>query len=143
VFVNPALTEPFGLTLLEAAASGLPVVTTDDGGPRDIVRHCRNGLLVDVSRPDALRLALERSLVDSVRWRQWSRNGLEAVGKFYCWQAHGATYLKEARAVILGKREGRGAPLPTLPRCGTAPPSQLGGTSPLPLGWCAFEAGIQ
>src|SRR5690606_16023806 len=37
VFVNPALTEPFGLTLLEASASGLPVVATDDGGPREIL----------------------------------------------------------------------------------------------------------
>ena len=110
VFVNPALSEPFGLTLLEAAASGLPVVTTNDGGPRDILRHCRNGLLVDVSSPDALRLALERSLADSVRWRQWSRNGLEAVGRLYRWPAHGATYIKEARAVILGLRQGLGAP---------------------------------
>ncbi|MBF0256682.1 MAG: glycosyltransferase, partial [Gammaproteobacteria bacterium] len=37
VFVNPALTEPFGLTLIEAAASGLPLVATEDGGPRDII----------------------------------------------------------------------------------------------------------
>jgi len=142
VFVNPAFTEPFGLTLLEAAASGLPVVATDDGGPRDILRHCRNGLLVDVTRPDALRLALERSLVDSVRWRQWSRNGLEAVGRWYGWEAHGAAYLKEARAAIGRMRDSQGGPIPTSPRPAVTPP-QLGGTSPLPLGWCAFEAGIQ
>jgi len=37
VFINPALTEPFGLTLIEAAASGLPIVATNDGGPKDIV----------------------------------------------------------------------------------------------------------
>ncbi len=47
VFVNPALTEPFGLTLLEAAASGLPVVATENGGPVDIIGNCRNGELVD------------------------------------------------------------------------------------------------
>jgi len=46
-FVNPALTEPFGLTLLEAAASGLPIVATNDGGPRDITANCHNGLLID------------------------------------------------------------------------------------------------
>ena len=46
IFVNPALTEPFGLTLIEAAASGLPVVATEDGGPRDIVANCRNGVLM-------------------------------------------------------------------------------------------------
>ena len=32
LFVNPALTEPFGLTLIEAAGCGLPVVATNDGG---------------------------------------------------------------------------------------------------------------
>ncbi len=40
VFVNPALTEPFGLTLIEAAASGLPIVATEDGGPSDIIKTC-------------------------------------------------------------------------------------------------------
>jgi len=109
VFVNPALTEPFGLTLLEAAASGLPVVATDDGGPRDILRHCRNGLLVDVTRPDALRLALERALADPARWERWSRNGLESVGRRYSWEAHGASYLKEAVAALAGSSAGREA----------------------------------
>ncbi len=47
VFINPALTEPFGLTLLEAGATGLPIVATNDGGPRDIIANCRNGLLID------------------------------------------------------------------------------------------------
>jgi len=47
VFVNPALTEPFGLTLLEAAASGLPLVATENGGPVDIISNCENGILVD------------------------------------------------------------------------------------------------
>ena len=53
VFVNPALTEPFGLTLLEASATGLPIVATDDGGPNDIVHNCKNGILVDVARIEA------------------------------------------------------------------------------------------
>ena len=38
VFVNPALVEPFGLTLIEASACGLPIVATNDGGPADIVK---------------------------------------------------------------------------------------------------------
>ncbi|KAK8454340.1 hypothetical protein SEVIR_5G435000v4 [Setaria viridis] len=36
VFINPALVEPFGLTLIEAAAHGLPIVATKNGGPVDI-----------------------------------------------------------------------------------------------------------
>jgi sucrose-phosphate synthase len=62
VFVNPALTEPFGLTLLEASATGLPIVATNDGGPNDIVRNCKNGILVDVSRHDQISSACAKSL---------------------------------------------------------------------------------
>ena len=98
VFVNPALTEPFGLTLLEAAACGLPVVATDDGGPRDILRRCQNGLLVDVSDLDALQSAVEESLADSTRWRRWRDNGIEAVSRQYSWDAHATHYLGEALA---------------------------------------------
>ncbi|KAJ0026255.1 hypothetical protein Pint_06839 [Pistacia integerrima] len=40
-FINPALVEPFGLTLIEAVAYGFPIVATENGGPMDIVK-CRN-----------------------------------------------------------------------------------------------------
>jgi len=98
MFVNPALTEPFGLTLLEAAACGLPVVATDDGGPRDILRRCDNGLLVDVSDLDALQMAIEEALAQPDRWRRWRDNGIEAVNRHFSWDAHAVHYLGEALA---------------------------------------------
>ena len=93
LFVNPALTEPFGLTLLEAAACGLPMVSTDDGGPRDIQARCDNGLLVDVTDSGALQEALERAGKDPQRWRNWSVNGVEAVSRHFSWDAHVCRYL--------------------------------------------------
>ena len=93
LFVNPALTEPFGLTLLEAAACGLPMVATDDGGPRDIQARCENGLLVDVTDAGALQEALERAGKDASRWRRWSDNGVEAVSRHFSWDAHVCRYL--------------------------------------------------
>jgi sucrose-phosphate synthase len=93
VFVNPALTEPFGLTLLEAAASGLPVVATDDGGPQEIVARCSNGLLVDVSDLDGLRVALETAAADPLQWQRWSEAGMEAVSRHFSWDAHVCSYL--------------------------------------------------
>jgi sucrose-phosphate synthase len=98
VFVNPALTEPFGLTLLEAAACGLPIVATDDGGPRDILSRTDSGLLVDVSDLDALQQALEASLASPLLWRRWSENGIEAVSRHFSWNAHVCSYLGEAAA---------------------------------------------
>jgi glycosyltransferase involved in cell wall biosynthesis len=48
--------------LLEAAASGRPIVTTDWPGCRDVVRHGENGLLVAPRDPRELAAALERLL---------------------------------------------------------------------------------
>jgi glycosyltransferase involved in cell wall biosynthesis len=46
VFVLPSLREPFGLALLEAMISRVPVVATDAGGPRDFIKTGVNGVLV-------------------------------------------------------------------------------------------------
>jgi sucrose-phosphate synthase len=93
VFVNPALTEPFGLTLLEAAASGLPVVATEDGGPRDILATCKNGLLVDPLDTGALGAALFDSLSDRARWRSWAANGVRLSARHYTWEGHVKSYM--------------------------------------------------
>jgi len=105
ILVNPALTEPFGLTLLEAAASGLPVVATREGGPREIVANCRNGLLVDPLDREGLQAALKDALSDEVRWRRWARNGLKGVQRTYTWDGHVESYLKASDRVLLRERK--------------------------------------
>jgi len=93
-FVNPALTEPFGLTLIEAAASGLPIVATEDGGPRDIIGNCENGFLVDPLEPETISKALEQLLSDSEQWQRCATKGLQGVAQHYSWQAHATRYLQ-------------------------------------------------
>jgi len=97
VFVNPALTEPFGLTLLEASATGLPIVATDDGGPNDIVRNCKNGILVNVARTEQMSSAVRKIIADKDLWERFSKNGIMNVRKYYTWQRHTGDY---ATAVI-------------------------------------------
>jgi sucrose-phosphate synthase len=94
LFVNPALTEPFGLTLLEAAASGLPIVATNDGGPRDIIRNCANGVLVDPLDSKAIADALMNALANKKQWREWSESGLKGVNSLYTWQSHVDSYME-------------------------------------------------
>ncbi len=100
VFVNAALTEPFGLTLLEAAATGLPIVATDDGGPRDIIANCKNGELVDPGDSSAIAAAVKKIVADPDLWEQYSKNGLLGVREHYTWETHARQYLEQIRAVI-------------------------------------------
>jgi sucrose-phosphate synthase len=103
VFLNPALTEPFGLTLLEAAASGLPVVATENGGPVDIIGNCHNGLLVNPLDREAITFALLRLLGDTDGWQTFADNGIRNVRRHYAWNTHAGTYLDRIRP-LLGQR---------------------------------------
>ncbi|MBL0713718.1 MAG: HAD-IIB family hydrolase [Desulfosarcina sp.] len=92
VFVNPALVEPFGLTLLEASASGLPIVATRDGGPEDIMHNCKNGILVNPTRPGNVAAAIKKIITDPQLWETYSKNGVLNVRRHYTWKNHAATY---------------------------------------------------
>ncbi len=92
VFINPALTEPFGLTLLEASASGVPIVATNDGGPNDIMRNCKNGILVNPTKPKSIASALKKIITDSQLWDRYSKNGILNVRKHYTWESHARVY---------------------------------------------------
>jgi glycosyltransferase involved in cell wall biosynthesis len=58
VMVFPSTTDTFGNVVLEAQASGLPVIVSDRGGPPDIVGRHKSGIVVDVSRPESLAEAM-------------------------------------------------------------------------------------
>lgn len=118
LFVNPAWTEPFGLTLIEAAASGLPVVATDDGGPQEILLHCRNGTLIDPHNSQALANTLSEMLGDRRRWRQWSQRGLQGVRQHYTWTGHAEHYLRALERISRRHRRRRvmKSRLPTVDR---------------------------
>lgn len=100
VFINPALTEPFGLTLLEAAACGAPLVATENGGPVDIIGNCHNGLLVDPLDTQAIADALLSILKNPQQWQAFSENGLQNVSRFYSWQAHAKSYLTKLQPLL-------------------------------------------
>lgn len=82
VFVNPASHEPFGLTLLEAAVAGLPVVATRNGGPADIVEAIGHGTLVDPNDRGAIAEACLRIIGDADLHRALSGAALRNHHRF-------------------------------------------------------------
>jgi sucrose-phosphate synthase len=100
VFINPALTEPFGLTLIEAAACGLPVVATNDGGPRDILGTCDNGILINPLDIEEIAAAINKVLTDAALWDKYSRNSQQGAFKHYSWQSHVDKYLNVVKNVV-------------------------------------------
>ncbi|KAL3845723.1 hypothetical protein ACJIZ3_003126 [Penstemon smallii] len=92
VFINPALVEPFGLTLIEAAAYGLPIVATKNGGPVDIKKALNNGLLIDPHDQKDISDALLKLVADKNLWHECRKNGLKNIHKF-SWPEHCRNYL--------------------------------------------------
>ena len=115
VFINPALTEPFGLTLIEAAASGLPIVATEDGGPRDITANCHNGYLIDPLDKQDIVKTLLKILSDANAWRELARRGLQGVKQHYSWQAHTQAYVSALHTLLASTKTTPPVPLQRRP----------------------------
>ncbi len=92
IFVFPSTTDTFGNVILEAQASGLPVVVSDSGGPKELVAHKANGLITrshnvqdfteairTLVTDQPLRERMANSARDSVTARSWPR----AFAKFW------------------------------------------------------------
>ncbi|MEO6720304.1 MAG: HAD family hydrolase [Ferruginibacter sp.] len=93
VFVNATPGENFGLTIVEAAACGLPVIASPTGGPKEILEQCDNGLLVDVEDPTAIAHALKKIIADQSLWDKYSANGILAAKQRYSWTAFADQYV--------------------------------------------------
>ena len=92
VFVNATPGENFGLTLIEAAACGLPVVASPTGGPKEIIEHCKNGALIDVEDPVQIAETLKKIIADQKIWDKYSSNGIKASNHSYSWESHAQKY---------------------------------------------------
>jgi glycosyltransferase involved in cell wall biosynthesis len=79
LFCVPSREEPFGIVVLEGMAHGRATIATDTPGPREIVRHGVDGLLVPRDAPDALAAAMALLLDDPDRRFALARAGRETV----------------------------------------------------------------
>ncbi len=83
IFLLPSRDDPFPVALLEAAAAGLPVVTTESGGNPESVWHGETGLVVPVDDPEALAEAIGTVLENPEQARRWGQAGRAKIERLH------------------------------------------------------------
>ncbi|WP_336243437.1 glycosyltransferase family 4 protein [Corallococcus exercitus] len=89
LFVSPTYSEGFSNTLLEAMASGLPIVSTRAVGVVDCLEDGRDGLLVPPRDSAALADAMGRLMDDAPLRKRLATTALREVRELYSWRAVG------------------------------------------------------
>ncbi|XP_058749113.1 sucrose synthase 5-like isoform X2 [Vicia villosa] len=91
-FVQPALYEAFGLTVIEAMNCGLPTFATNHGGPAEIIVDGVSGFHIDPLNGDesSNKIAdfFEKCKVDSTHWSMISAAGLQRINERYTWKIY-------------------------------------------------------
>lgn len=92
IFVQPARFEGFGLTVLEAMASGLPTFATQFGGPSEIIVPGKSGFLINPTLPELISRPLLEFLgkleQDSSLWKKISRQAIQRVQENFTWRLY-------------------------------------------------------
>lgn len=92
VFVQPALFEAFGLTVIEAMTSGLPTFATCYGGPLEIIEDGISGLHIDpnhgAAAADIVADMLTRCAAEPDHWRRLSQGAIDRVQARYTWELY-------------------------------------------------------
>ncbi|MEQ1437862.1 glycosyltransferase [Fontimonas sp. SYSU GA230001] len=87
LLVHPAYMEGLGVSLLQAAAAGVPIIASRAGGMPEAVRDGENGLLVPPGDVGALQAALERVLGDDALRLQLARGGPALIAREFSMDA--------------------------------------------------------
>ncbi|KRH09471.1 hypothetical protein GLYMA_16G217200v4 [Glycine max] len=91
-FVQPALYEAFGLTVIEAMNCGLPTFATNQGGPAEIIVDGVSGFHIDPyngdESSDKIADFFEKCKTDSQHWNRMSKAGLQRINECYTWKIY-------------------------------------------------------
>lgn len=93
LFVLPSLGEGISNTLLEAMATGLPLIATRVGGNPELIDEGRNGLLIPPAEPEALARAIAAYAADAVLMRRHGAAGRAKVMERFRWDRCVEQYL--------------------------------------------------
>jgi glycosyltransferase involved in cell wall biosynthesis len=102
VFVFPSECEGFAKSTLEAAACGLPLITTQESG--DAVVDGETGVIIPANDVEALAAALERAAADRDRLVEMGKKGRERVANCLTWEHYRTRLLQGYARVMEGRR---------------------------------------
>ncbi len=101
IFVQPALFEAFGLTVVEAMACGLPVFATRYGGPLEIIEDGHSGFHIDpndgADSAERIYQFLQTSQQEAAHWQSISNAAIERVKERYTWTRYAERMMTLAR----------------------------------------------
>ena len=108
VFVFPSTTDTLGQVVMEAQGSGLPVIVTDEGGPKEVVRDGQTGFVLPASDPGAWVERIVDLACDAAKRRRMGDDAHQFMRGFgladsfeHFWEVHEAAWrsLLEARGI--------------------------------------------
>ncbi|MGP1309759.1 MAG: glycosyltransferase [Phycisphaerales bacterium] len=123
LFVFPSITDTLGQVVMEAQASGLPVIVTDKGGPKEMVDHALTGLVIPNEDETRWAEAIVEMLEDDERRERMGRAAHNRMQRYniaasfdHFWQVHVDAHHAKLRALgvttqeqpVNGARKGRG-----------------------------------
>jgi glycosyltransferase involved in cell wall biosynthesis len=79
IFIFPSTTDTFGNVVLEAQASGLPVIVSDQGGPKENMIHEQTGFVVPADQPEGFIAALNTLIKKPNLWHDMKKNARKYV----------------------------------------------------------------
>lgn len=104
LFIFPSTTDTLGQVVMESQSSGLPVIVSDQGGPKEVVQHNRTGLILPADRPGQWVAAILSLIQDEPRRRQWgaaAHNHIQPMSIRHSfehfWQTHEAVHTQARR----------------------------------------------
>lgn len=98
--VFPSLYEPFGIVALEAMAMGCPVIVTEVGGLREVVRHGQTGITVYPNDAQSVALGVIETLRDPARAAARAQQAQEVVYRDYNWDTIAAQTIAVYQRVV-------------------------------------------
>lgn len=115
MFVFPSVTDTLGQVVMESQGSGLPVLVTDRGGPKEVVEEARTGYVLPVADPNAWVERMVGLVADPERRRRMGAAAHRSMQKFslansfeHFWEVHTRAWREHSIARGIEPREPEG-----------------------------------